>query len=230
MSASGRPEPEDELLAAELALRLLDADDSARAERRVRTDPAFAAAVNRWQVHLAELLERETGIEEPDGSVWERIAAAITRPSPEVEALRRSVRRWRGVAVAALSLAALFLALIVTRPSPPIVAPDRTATIVTLLSDEPGHAAGAIRYDPATRRLDARIGQLDTHGRTPVLWVIGGDGVPRSLGAGLAERTVPLETAAVIARGAKLAISLERSDAVDVATPAGPIVLSGQVL
>ena len=48
--------PEQDLLAAELALGLLDGTERAEALRLCLSDPAFARAVDAWSIRLSPLL------------------------------------------------------------------------------------------------------------------------------------------------------------------------------
>ena len=48
--------PDDRILAAELVVGLLTAEEAARAEQRRTDEPAFAAEVEWWEARLAPLL------------------------------------------------------------------------------------------------------------------------------------------------------------------------------
>ena len=121
--------PEDrDLLAAELALGVLDAADDQAARALQRDDRGFAARVATWEHRLAPLLD-DVEPHEPAAEVWERIAARIaspaTRPAlsvapaPADAALSRRVRAWRGGTIAATALAACLALVLVLRPAPP---------------------------------------------------------------------------------------------------------------
>ena len=106
---------EDELFAAELALRLLDGEALLAARARQSADPAFAAHVSVWQERLAGFFDEVEPVEPGDG-LWERVASAIERynPSETVVVLTRRVGLWRGAAAAMTALAAslaLFIGL-----------------------------------------------------------------------------------------------------------------------
>lgn len=112
--------PEDDALAGELALRLLDDAELAQARARETADPAFAAAVADWDARLMPWLDAIAPVT-PDPNLWERIAsvlaqgrAALADPVPDgnVVALRRKVRNWRA-ATAGLTALAASLALFV---------------------------------------------------------------------------------------------------------------------
>lgn len=106
------PEERD-LLAAELALRLLGDDEQRRARALEDSDPGFAAVVAAWNERLAGFFD-EIAAAEPAADLWDRVAAAIARdiPSGNVIALKRRVGFWRAAAAGMTALAAS-LALVV---------------------------------------------------------------------------------------------------------------------
>ena len=91
--------PEDELLAAEYALRVLDAEAMLAARGREANDPPFAAMVAAWHARLEPMLDEAASVE-PDASLWNRIAAAIAMrgAGADVAALRGKLRFWRRAA------------------------------------------------------------------------------------------------------------------------------------
>ena len=74
--------PEQDALAAELALGVLEGDDRAEAQRLCLADPAFAGAVDEWRMQLGIL--HETAADEPlPAAVWPAIEARLeVRPEP----------------------------------------------------------------------------------------------------------------------------------------------------
>ena len=105
------------MMAAELALGLLDGEERAVALRRVLSDRGFAAEVEWWRRHLADLLDDYPSVPAPEGLI-DRIAMA-SRPKPRS---RLKTLIPAGLAVAAAVLLVLFL-----RPVP-------VATFVALKS------------------------------------------------------------------------------------------------
>lgn len=73
--------PEDELLAAEYALGVLDGIDRAAAERRVARDRGFARQVASWEQRLAPWAA-EIPEMLPPPHVWDRIAGALPSHAP----------------------------------------------------------------------------------------------------------------------------------------------------
>ena len=90
---------DDDILAAEHALGLADAQD------RVDSDPAFAAAVETWRARLDPLHGPERA---PPPELWDRIARRL--PAND------SGRHWRFATFAASAAAAVLLGVLVMRP------------------------------------------------------------------------------------------------------------------
>ena len=231
------PDPEGDLLAAELAFGLLDAPDRAAAEARAAGDPAFALACRMWQDHAAGLVDAAGEV--PDAAVW----AAIQRRLPANDdaigtaALRRSVRLWRSTSLA-LALVALIAGTFALQrpqilPIPPVAIAAPLPTTIVLLTGAPDAGVMAIGYDRAAGRIASTSTGLAIGGHAAELWVIPADQRPRSLGvvrANVADaRIEPAAVRALIAAGATLAITVEPAGGSPTGLPTGPVILSGKV-
>jgi anti-sigma-K factor RskA len=69
------------VLAAEYALGTLDAGERVQVQTMMAVDREFAAICEAWEYRLS-VLNQMVGLVEPRAEVWERIKAAITRPTP----------------------------------------------------------------------------------------------------------------------------------------------------
>ena len=91
-----------EALAAEYVLGTLDADERARVELMLETDPPFATLVHAWEKKLGELHHTIEPVE-PPAHVWRRITARLdgtpAEGGAEVIDLTKRLRRWRSAAV-----------------------------------------------------------------------------------------------------------------------------------
>ena len=76
--------PEDELLAAEYALGVLDGIDRATAEQRIARDRSFARQVAAWEERLAPWAAEIPDML-PAPHVWDRIAAALPAAGPPAQ-------------------------------------------------------------------------------------------------------------------------------------------------
>jgi anti-sigma-K factor RskA len=149
-------------LASEYVLCLLEGEEAARAERLVGADTTFAAAVERWRAHLAELDETAAPVP-PSDALWRRIDIGIVaEQAPEsviatpvivpdlrnaFRALWRNLAFWRFTGLAttaaslllgvALYLAADFVAMERARK------PDLVAVLVKEGTAQPGAVVNA---------------------------------------------------------------------------------------
>ncbi|HMC91042.1 MAG TPA: hypothetical protein VKI45_01155, partial [Allosphingosinicella sp.] len=96
---------ERDLLAAERAMGLLDGAERRDADALAARDPDFRAAVARWTVHLAPMLDEVDPVD-PPAAAWSAIESRIAptasndagssaAPSNVVQ-LRRKMNLWRG--------------------------------------------------------------------------------------------------------------------------------------
>ncbi len=230
--------PDDELLAGELVLGVLDAQQRAAAHQRAGADVQFAARVAAWERRLAPWLGDAEPVSAP-AHVWLRIRSRLGwRPEPP-PGLWQSLVFWRGAAILA-SLAAI-VALWMGRPHthPPVaVVPQATepgARLVTTLSHDDGSAAWLASVDPAhgTVLMVPVPHGADAQGRVPELWLIPPGKAPRSLGLVSNDRahtvTVPADVVVALGAGSVLAISLEPPGGAPAGSPTGPIIAKGAI-
>lgn len=213
--------PEDDALAAEYALRLLD-DEGARAfEARMARDPALAARVRAWEAMLAEMAEDLPPVP-PPARVRARLMAGLSGAA----APRRMVPRWRWAWAGGMAAAALALLLVVAPTGRgPVFDPVQGATLLS--------ADGALRIEaglaPDGNRLRVvRAEGGPRPGRALELWLIAaGAEAPLSLGV-LPERRetiLVLDGAmAALVAGATLAVSDEPAGGSPTGQPTGDVL------
>lgn len=226
MSDATPPLPDDDLLAAELALGVLaDAERTAAQSRAVR-DPAFARKVAAWEERLGPWADEIAEVAAPP-QVWDRIAASLPA-EPKNSGWWQSLAFWRGLSLATGALAAACVGALIYLGNAPQPAP------LTAGIDGGGHRhfvatvdtrAGSIAVVPAAFSADAT--------REPELWLIPADGKPRALGMLRADRAVtikiPTELAALAASNAVLAVSLEPPGGSQTGSPTGPVIATGKL-
>jgi anti-sigma-K factor RskA len=206
------PEENDDLLAAEYVLGVLDLPDRAMAEARLRTDSTFQARVATWETRLEGLNDEFTDAPAPD-----LLPAIEARLFPKAPARATNwFTRAFGLALATATAAAVVAFLLLSPPAPSFTA--------TLTAD-----AGPLRYE-ATVVGDtitlAQIGGEPTEpGKVRELWLIIGDHAPVSLGL-LTAQTVSLPAVAP-GEGVVLAISLEPEGGSPTGAPTGPVLVVG---
>ncbi len=231
---------ERELLAAELALGVLEGDALAAANRRLLTDAAFAEEVEAWRDRLAGMA-LDVPDETPPDELWSRIERAIdgTGAAPVVDLVpRRQLRRWQfGTAAAGAVAAALAVMLVIPRPEPMIIPPPTQVAaqpaIVAQLRGEGELPLVAARYDPSTAQLRLVAQDMGEDPRVPELWIIPEDGIPRSLGviqpAGDTQLAVAEGHRSMLHDGATLAITMEPRATAPHPAPTGPRVAAGKI-
>ena len=237
-------------LAAEYVVGSLGPAERAQVAARCRRDVTLREAIKDWERRLGTLADGVPGIEPPAHlystiakRIWGQGGQSIERA--EATPLRRSARRWRGLAVGAGALAAC-LALIVVwlfqnSPGPPTAfvaelhrnAGGSTADESARAAGPPGFvvsldlAAHTIKITPATVRPAPR--------RSYQLWLTqGGSAAPSSLGlVSQSEPTTsawrtPATPADLV--NATLSVSLEPEGGSPTDMPSGPIIFIGRLV
>jgi anti-sigma-K factor RskA len=243
-----RDPPDDELLAAELALGVLDANARRAAQTRVRDDAAFAARVVAWERRLGGLLDEIAPVAVP-AHVWTRLRERLgwTDAASARHGLWGSLAFWRGLGFVGLA-AAIALSVTIARqgeegrglpapvPTPIVVVPPpiAPAPVVTLASD-----AGAPAYLASLDIEHARVRVMpvpaapDAGGRVPELWLIPAGEKPRSLGVidttQAREIEIPADLRRALVSGSLLAVTLEPPGGAPGGVPTGPIVAKGGI-
>ena len=201
---------DDDLLAAEYVMGLLDLQDRALVESRLRHEPHLVARVQDWENHFAGLNDGYDEAAAPD--LMPQIEARLF-PTPPRRRFLGTLLTWGAAATAAFAVLAY---LAVTPPAPSLTA--------TLTAD-----AGNLRFEAVItegRLTITRVsGDAAGSDRSHELWIIAGDNPPVSLGLlPDSTRTITLPGASP---GAVLAVSLEQSGGSPDGKPNGPIVAEG---
>lgn len=239
MSDDFSPREEEDLLAAEHSLGLLSGEELLAARGRTATDPAFAASVDAWAHRLAPMLD-EVAEEAPPADLWDRIERRLNEAPAEgadVVELRRSARRWRGIAGLTTALAAslaLVLALRIAQPEAPAPVPQEPPaerTMAASLASEDGGAALAVAFEVDRGTMVVTpTRMLPAAGHDHELWLIPASGTPVSLGlvrAGVPQRhRLPQGLSAAVSAEAKVALSVEPTGGSPTGQPTGPVIAS----
>ena len=233
------PPPDDDIVAGEYVLGVLDAAERGAAQDRLERDDRFAQRVARWEAHFAPWLFAAPPLTASD-FVWARIRRSLgwTDAAPAKRGAWDSVGLWRALAGLAAA-AAVLMAVIPRAPGPgtaPVADVERPADgPVTALARDDGSTGWLARVDAHDGRLVVlpAPGATDAAGRANELWIIPAGGAPHSLGrltSGRA-RTIELPEAlrAALAVGATLAVTLEDPAGIPHAAPQGPIIAKGVI-
>ena len=216
---------DEDMLAAEFALGLLDDSEAEAVRARARIDATMALRISWWRDQLAPLAG-EAATPAPVG-LWKKIDARL--PSNDNSATL--MQRWRAAAVGAMALAAALLVFVGTRPAPVAVAP--AAPMVAALTGDKGSVV-AVSYDATSGKLLVAPTTLDPGKGDAELWIIPAGGTPVSLGvvdAKLAQaHNVPAARRPLVMPGATFAITQEAKNGSPDGNPHGPIVASGKII
>jgi len=226
----------DRWLAAEYALGVLERDDLRAAEQRVDNDPAFRKAVEDWQQQMTPMLNEVAPVA-PPAAVWEKIEARTSgEGSGQTTGLWDSLSFWRGLSGVSAGLATAALGALLFLPGIGVFTSpsDGGRPLIATLTAKGEAPAFVARFDPATGALFVRTSLgAAAETRVPELWLIPGDGVPRSLGllaeAGSGDLVLTRDNRSVLGDGITLAVSLEPAGGSPTGAPTGPVIASGKL-
>ncbi|TAJ70988.1 MAG: hypothetical protein EPO51_15885 [Phenylobacterium sp.] len=241
---------EDEALAAEHALGVLNARERAEAETRMAREPTFAADVEAWRARLAPMLESVEAVPAPAG-LWPRIERLLPAnesraPANDNGAIMNRLRFWRNSAVGGFALAAASLAGVLVQVNQPPVVVERQIPVqpqgqllsASVVSQEGSRVQPLFTasYDPDRKALivTSLLPEGSDRDKVHELWLIAGQDNPKSLGlveSGKAKViALPTEVMAKMAEGAALAVSVEPpGGSKNPDGPSGPVIGVGKL-
>ncbi|QIL20562.1 anti-sigma factor [Thermomonas sp. HDW16] len=244
------PIDDDDLLAGEYVLGVLDADARLGVQRRINGDPAFATRVSQWETRFSPWLLRGENVE-PGSHVWLRIRRELGWPSVEVAERRGlwdNTGFWRGATALAIAASVAAIAIGLRRPPMPAPLPptqvvvqappsqdEAAAMPVTVLAQDDGKAGWIARVaSDRSKVLMVPVPRpADAAGKANELWIIVAGKAPQSLGFVSNDKAHTIEIPAAIqaefAAGATLAVTLEPQAGIPHAAPTGPIVAKGVI-
>lgn len=234
--ASSAPpdDDDDDLLAAEYALGSLDGGERLKAERRMRSDAAFARAVTDWEARLAPMLAAVEPVPPPP-ALWDsidtdlqriaRVQASLAGRSASKPRGRQVSGVWQWLGLGSLGLLAASLAALAVFTQPRVPAAPLTA----MLAGEAGpplYTAVVYPGSHVATLVPVAVGSDPAHSHE--LWLIVPDAKPTSLG--LLRPAGPLQIKVgpdLLSDGRVLAISLEPVGGSPTGQPTGPVVATG---
>jgi anti-sigma-K factor RskA len=223
----------DDMVAAEYVLGVLPADERNAAAQRIDAEPDFARLVDQWEVRLSPMAAAYPDAEPPaavKASIDRRLFAGETRTAGSSPSWWSSLAFWRGLAAA--SLAALALYILVPYLSPPTAVPQNR--LVASLAADGSDVRYLALYDPELGNVAlSHVSGDRAAGRDFELWMIEGNNPPVSMGVIPAGATAHMEIAPEarekLGLGAVLAVSLEPAGGSPTGQPTGPVVAAGDL-
>jgi anti-sigma-K factor RskA len=228
---------ERDMLAAELAAGLLDADETARAEALAVREPEFARAVEAWRMRLAPLDATARAIE-PPADLWTRIEAATHRPAPAAApapAARPGLlaRLWADLAFwrTATGLAAAFSLLLAAGLVLQTWRAERTPAMVAVLLSDASRPVAVVNTFRDGRVELVPLQSIDVpEGRALEIWTLWDRAVgPRSVGLLREAQTTRLRLDRLpLGPDQLFEITLEPAGGSPSGRPTGPILAIGR--
>ena len=230
--------PDDDFAAAEYALGTLDPAERAVIAARRRREPDLDEAIRAWEARLAPLAEAADPIE-PPRDLLPAIEARIRGATPEapgnpgVDALRRSLIRWRAAAIAASVIAGVLAVGFAVRETTREALPHQ---YVAILQKDAASPAFAITVNLDSREFTVRpVAATAPPGKAYELWLIDPRiGAPRSLGVIAADSATRSANLAqydrAIVADATYAVTVEPPGGSPTGQPSGPPVFVGKLI
>ena len=224
------PPDDDDMLAAEYALGVLQGEPRDAFAARLAGNPGLLAQVHFWEEHFTQLSQDIAPVAPPQ-HLLARIEHRLhgQRRSAQRASLWNSLGFWRGLALASLVAAIAIGAWSMMQQ--PQGTPGQE--LVAELAGDSGQVRLVAFYDETTGelRLNRTEGQPAT-GRSFELWLIAGQDAPISIGvlpSGTTSRhTIPAALRAKFPN-AVLAISDEPQGGSPTGSPTGPVLATGKL-
>jgi anti-sigma-K factor RskA len=228
--------PDDDFAAAEYALGSLDPSERATLAARRLRESELDEAIRAWEERLAPLAEATPEMEPPHDllpAIEARIRGASTEApgSGTIVTLQRSVRLWRGMAIAASLFAGVLAIGFVARETSRQSSPRE---YVAILQKDAASPAIEVTVNLDKQELTVRpVAAQAPPGKSYELWIIDAKlGAPRSLGLiGDTPRGASLSAydPAVVA-GATYAVTVEPPGGSPTGQPSGTPVFVGKLI
>ncbi len=217
---------EPDMMAAELALGLLEGDERAQALRRMLSEPEFAREVEWWRAKFALMFPEYGSVTAPVGLI-DNIGNA-----PD-----KSRRIFRFALPAGLAAVAAVLLVMVLQPdrgvSPAGSGPPSASLLAALQPTDAQIAPISAVVDREAGQIRLAATAVAPAGKVAQLWIIR-DGVPRSIGllaaTGATRLALPAVERAALRPGLVMAISIEPLGGSPKETPTGPVVATGPLV
>ncbi len=223
------PEGGDDLIAAEYVLGVLSESERSEAAARISNERAFAQLVDEWTGRLSPLDDAYDEVS-PPAAVWKSLDARLfAQAGAQRSSFWQNLNLWRGLAFAAMALAALAI-LPTLRQSPP--SPDQAAPIIASLRADTGEIRFIALYQPGSDEVRiSRVKADKASDRDFELWLLDDGGKPLSMGVISGDESVRLkvkpELVARINAGDTFAVSVEPAGGSPTGDPTGPVIAAG---
>jgi anti-sigma-K factor RskA len=219
---------DDDALAAEYVLGVLDVGERDTVTARIDSDAVFAALVEAWTAHFTAFNDEFQPVTPPVASK-EALKSRLFADEMQPTHWWNSLAIWRGVALA--SLVALVIVVTSVTQQPGEV--GQPQTYVSSLQSDGSDARFVVIYTADAQHLSVTrlAGDLPANSEFE-LWLIEGGNPPQSLGviaSGDATTNIQTTLAQKMDAGVILAVSIEPLGGSTAQGPSGPVVAAGAV-
>lgn len=229
---------DDDILAAELALGLLEGEDKAAAMRKSLSDRSFSDNIAAWSKRFDPMFD-EFLASEPSPAVWTQInmtiddSAASSTDKQTTDILMSRLNRWRLGAIGSGAIAAsLALALLFSGNATNQVAQPSERAVAQLTGDIEGLVL-AVSYNPDNAEMKINVSGMPDTETQPEVWIVSPNQKPQSLGQigrdGLSAMTVASDHRPLINSASLLVLTMEPESSVPHDAPTGDPVASGKI-
>ena len=241
------PDRDDDALAGEYVMGLLDAEARADAERRTTSDADFARRVEAWRVRFSQLDDTAEEVA-PAGDLWQRIEGGLASETPPVmppvtpivqpPAIGLVGRLWQSLAAlriatlgsAAMAVLLAVVAVMALQHAQQVAA--RKPVYVAILIDDATRQAGAVVNAFADGRVEMipLVDMTVPDGRALQVWTLWNREIgPRSVGLLSRATAIRLDLDKLPGTTADqlFEITLEPAGGSPTGRPTGPILYKG---
>jgi anti-sigma-K factor RskA len=233
--------PDDlDLVAGEYVLGTLPSTERATLAARRHREPAVDQAIKAWELRFGPLHEsvpEQTPPPDLKQRVLDRIGELLvpaSAKSAQVIALKRSLSRWRGIAIGTSAMAAALTGVTIYQTLIPTL--QKTNAFVAVLQKDAASPAFLMTVDVLKRTFNVRqVAAPRQAGKSYELWLIAENlGAPRSLGL-VGELTGPTRPqlanyAPTDIQAATYAVTLEAEGGSSSGAPTGPVLYAGKLI
>ncbi len=227
-------ERDDDALAAEYVLGVLDQEERESVEIRIRTEAAFAVLVRDWEHRLSDLNSEFEEIP-PPASVKAGVESKLFSSEDSYPGFAEEggfwnrLGFWRGFAALAVVAVIVLSSLLVQQTDEQVAG----VTYVAALSSGETDAEFVVLYEAETASLKVtQTGGVKPTGKDYELWFIDGDGPAISIGLvdgeGVKAPFIPDHLKGQYKEGLSLAVSLEPTGGSPTGVATGPVIAIGK--
>jgi anti-sigma-K factor RskA len=218
-------------LAGEYVLGTLRGGARRRFDALMAQHGLIRRAVAEWQDRLHPLAEFAAAAQ-PRPQVWDNISRQIGLQAAPAQSwlqrMRESLGFWRGLSLASTTLAALLVAVLLTKQ----FSVEAPPAFIAMLADDRSQPVAVVTGNARTHSLTVKLvaPQTVAADRSLELWAVPKEGNPRSLGLLAADGSITLALPANATPESVplLAVTLEpKGGSPKVDGPTGPIVFKG---